>query len=163
MSSRRLGTRERARRDKTSGSSGRSSCSEDSRLGPAPCGSFRPILARDLRGMKRSRRSLCQIHLLICRSFTGATGLEPATSGVTGREGHGEEQPLTPTHGVSASFGADASGDGSVADRVPARGVSPSCGRHGGGGTVPGMPLGRLSTEGYAMILVLASFEALRG
>ena len=50
-----------------------------------PCGDSRLILARDLRRMRRSRRSLCQIHLLICRSFTGATGLEPATSGVTGR------------------------------------------------------------------------------
>jgi hypothetical protein len=46
---------------------------------------FRLILARDKCGMKRSRRSLCQTHLLICRDFTGATGLEPATSGVTGR------------------------------------------------------------------------------
>jgi hypothetical protein len=35
--------------------------------------------------MKRSRRSLCQIHMLFCRDFTGATGLEPATSVVTGR------------------------------------------------------------------------------
>lgn len=64
-------------------------CAGIYRLGAAPCGDFRLILARDLRGMKRSRRSLCQIHLRICRSFTGATGLEPATSGVTGRfEGH---------------------------------------------------------------------------
>src|SRR5439155_4821545 len=57
----------------------------DSRPPPAPCGDFRPILVRELRGMERSRRSLCQTHLLICRAFTGATGLEPATSGVTGR------------------------------------------------------------------------------
>ena len=64
---------------------GRSSFSGDYRLRPAPCGDFRPIPAPDLRGMKRSRRSLCQIHMLICRTFTGATGLEPATSGVTGR------------------------------------------------------------------------------
>ncbi len=69
----------------TSGHLGRSSFSGDYRLRPAPCGDFRPIPARDLRGMPRSRRSLCQIHMLICRSFTGATGLEPATSGVTGR------------------------------------------------------------------------------
>jgi hypothetical protein len=46
---------------------------------------FGLILVRDLRGMKRSRRSFRQIHLFICRTFTGATGLEPATSGVTGR------------------------------------------------------------------------------
>src|SRR5436190_15094014 len=69
----------------TSGHLGRSSLSGDKRLLPAACGDFRLILARDLRGMKRSRRSLCQIHLLICRTLTGATGLEPATSGVTGR------------------------------------------------------------------------------
>jgi hypothetical protein len=74
-----------AERSKTSGRRDRSSCSGDSRLGAAPCGDFRLILARDLRGMKRSRRSLCQIHVLICRTITGATGLEPATSGVTGR------------------------------------------------------------------------------
>jgi hypothetical protein len=49
-----------------------------------PCGDFRPILVRNLRGMERSRRLLCQTHLLTCRAFTGATGLEPATSGVTG-------------------------------------------------------------------------------
>ena len=61
-----------------------SSLLRDSRRPPAPCGDFRPILVRDLRGMERSRRSLCQTHLLICRAFTGATGLEPATSGVTG-------------------------------------------------------------------------------
>jgi hypothetical protein len=30
--------------------------------------------------MKRSRRSICQIHMPICRTFTGVTGLEPATS-----------------------------------------------------------------------------------
>jgi hypothetical protein len=70
---------------KTSGRLGRSSFCGDYRLRPASCGDFRLILARDLRGMKRSRRSLCQIHLPICRTFTGATGLEPATSGVTGR------------------------------------------------------------------------------
>ena len=83
-------------RDTTSGCRGRSFLSGDLRLGPAPCGDFRPILARDLRGMKRSRRSLCQIHLLICRSFTGATGLEPATSGVTGRVGHDDGGRRTP-------------------------------------------------------------------
>src|SRR4029450_6949281 len=70
---------------KTSGRLGRSSMCGDYRLHPAPCGDFRSIPARDMRGMKRSRRSLCQIHLAICRNFTGATGLEPATSGVTDR------------------------------------------------------------------------------
>jgi dienelactone hydrolase len=69
----------------TAGRSGRSSFSGDYRLRPASCGDFTPIPPRDLRGMKRSRRSLCQIHMPICRTFTGATGLEPATSGVTGR------------------------------------------------------------------------------
>jgi hypothetical protein len=64
---------------------GRSSFSGDYRLRPASCGDFRPNPARDLRGMERSRRSICQIHMPICRDFTGATGLEPATSGVTGR------------------------------------------------------------------------------
>jgi hypothetical protein len=34
---------------------------------------------------ERSRRSMCPTHMPICRTFTGATGLEPATSGVTGR------------------------------------------------------------------------------
>ena len=70
---------------KTSGYVSRSSFSGDYRRPAAPCGDFGLIPVRDLRGMKRSRRSLCQIHMLICRSFTGATGLEPATSGVTGR------------------------------------------------------------------------------
>ena len=44
---------------------------------PRPPGdrpAFRLIPARDLRGMKRSRRSLCQIHLLICRASTGSDG-----------------------------------------------------------------------------------------
>ncbi len=52
---------------------------------PALTRVHRLLLARDLRGMQRSRRSLCQIHMLIYRTFTGATGLETATSGVTGR------------------------------------------------------------------------------
>ena len=63
---------------------GRLNCANHRRRA-ASCGDFRPIRARDLRGVKRSRRSLCQRHMPICRSFTGATGLEPATSGVTGR------------------------------------------------------------------------------
>jgi hypothetical protein len=71
----------------TSGYLGRSSFSGDYRRPAAPRGDFGLVLVRDLRGMKRSRRSLCQIHLFICRTFTGATGLEPATSGVTA--GHG--------------------------------------------------------------------------
>jgi hypothetical protein len=54
------------------------------------------FLGRDLRGMKRSRRSLCQIHLRICRDLTGATGLEPATSGVTGRVGDNDARRRTP-------------------------------------------------------------------
>src|SRR5919204_4127383 len=54
---------------KTSGGLGRSSLCGDYRLAPAPCGDFRLILARDLRGMKRSRRSLGQIHVLICRTL----------------------------------------------------------------------------------------------
>jgi len=33
-----------------------------------------PIPARDLRGIKRSRRSLCQIHAPICRAFYGSDG-----------------------------------------------------------------------------------------
>src|SRR6266536_1403244 len=70
---------------KTSGWFGRSSLSGDYRLRPAPCGDFKLILMPDLRGVKRSLRSLCQTHMLICSTFTGATGLEPATSGVTGR------------------------------------------------------------------------------
>jgi hypothetical protein len=37
----------------TSGHLGRSSFSGDYRLGAAPCGDFRPILARDLRGMQK--------------------------------------------------------------------------------------------------------------
>ena len=82
-----------AERWKTSGRFGRSSFSGDYRLRPAPCGDFRLILVRDLRGMKRSRRSLCQIHMLICKSFTGATGLEPATSGVTGRRSRRANRP----------------------------------------------------------------------
>ena len=70
---------------KTSGHIGRSSFSGEYRLRSAPCGDFRLIPVRDLRGTQRSRRSLRQRHNLICRSFTGATGLEPATSGVTNR------------------------------------------------------------------------------
>ena len=73
---------------RTSGWFGRSSFSGDYRPRPAPCGDFRLILVRDLRGVKRSPRSLCQIHTLICRHFTGATALEPATSGVTGHFDH---------------------------------------------------------------------------
>ena len=56
-------------RRKTSGWFGRSSFSGDYRLRPAPCGDFRLILVRDLRGVKRSRRSLCQI-----RQFAGLYG-----------------------------------------------------------------------------------------
>jgi hypothetical protein len=72
-------------RGSNAGHIGRSSFSGDYRLRPAPFGDFRLLPVRDLRGMERSRRSLCQIHMLICSAFTGATGLEPATSGVTGR------------------------------------------------------------------------------
>jgi hypothetical protein len=43
----------------TSGHLGRSSFCGDYRLEPAYCGDFRLIPARDLRGVKRSRRSLC--------------------------------------------------------------------------------------------------------
>ena len=39
---------------KTSGCFGRSSFSGDYRLRPAPCGDFRLILVRDLRGMKEA-------------------------------------------------------------------------------------------------------------
>jgi hypothetical protein len=77
----------------------------DSRRPPARCGDFRPILGRDLRGVERSRRSLCQTHLLICRSFTGATGLEPTTSGVTGRSWRlRAERGLAGICGVSRAF-----------------------------------------------------------
>jgi len=58
----------------TSGHLGRSSFSGDSRRPPAPGGDFKLILVRDLRGMKRSRRSLCQTQILICRDFYGSDG-----------------------------------------------------------------------------------------
>jgi hypothetical protein len=48
---------------------------------------FRPIPVRDVRGMERNRRSFTRTLTpkeADCREFTGATGLEPATSGVTG-------------------------------------------------------------------------------
>jgi hypothetical protein len=57
------------------------------RLWTAACG----IPLRDVRGMSRNRRSFASrrtTKMLICRVFTGATGLEPATSGVTGRSWH---------------------------------------------------------------------------
>jgi hypothetical protein len=48
---------------------------------------LRPAIAgRDQRGMQRDRRSFTPkqpTKHVICREFTGATGLEPATSGVT--------------------------------------------------------------------------------
>ncbi len=57
--------------------------------------------------MKRSRRSLCQIHILICRTFTGATGLEPATSGVTGHfEGYDDWRRLTLNRSIDAGLRA---------------------------------------------------------
>ena len=49
------------------------------------CGSWRVWAATSGAGYARdemSRRSICQIHMTICRAFTGATGLEPANSGV---------------------------------------------------------------------------------
>jgi hypothetical protein len=57
---------------------------------PASAGSSRLCRARDLSGMRRGQRSFaarpgnkrCRI-----AGITGATGLEPATSGVTGRHG----------------------------------------------------------------------------
>jgi hypothetical protein len=42
---------------RNAGCGGRSSLCGDYRFGPAPCGHFRPILVRNLRGMKRRRRS----------------------------------------------------------------------------------------------------------
>jgi hypothetical protein len=76
----------------TAGCGGRSFFSGDYRLGPAPCGDLRLILARDLRGMKKTPAVDMSKTYTICRTFTGATGLEPATSGVTdhfsGREVH---------------------------------------------------------------------------
>jgi hypothetical protein len=71
--------------EKTSGCCGRSSFCGDHRLGAAPCGDFRPILARDLRGMQKKPAVDMSKTYTIRRDFTGATGLEPATSGVTGR------------------------------------------------------------------------------
>jgi hypothetical protein len=41
-------------RGSTAGRGGRSFFSGDYRLGPAPCGDLRPILVRDLRGMKKN-------------------------------------------------------------------------------------------------------------
>src|SRR6266536_2218828 len=70
---------------RNAGCGGRSSFSGDYRLGPAPCGNFRPILVRDLRGMRKRPAVDMSMTYTICRTFTGATGLEPATSGVTGR------------------------------------------------------------------------------
>ena len=64
----------------------------DSRRPPASCGDSRPILVRDLRGMERSRRSLCQTHLLICRALRERRDSKPATSGVTGRVRHNDAQ-----------------------------------------------------------------------
>ena len=69
---------------------------------PASCGDCRPILVRDLRGMSRGRRSIAPKLATkepICRYFTGATGLEPATSGVTGRVGHNDGRGRTPWNG----------------------------------------------------------------
>src|SRR5215211_8128987 len=68
-------------------SAGRLACG-DYRLRPALCGDHRPIRTGDLGGMKEAGgrlRPVWQQNMAICRYFTGATGLEPATSGVTGR------------------------------------------------------------------------------
>jgi hypothetical protein len=47
-----------------------------------------------------SKARLCRLfrqhNTSICREFTGATGLEPATSGVTGRNGITDYSPLQP-------------------------------------------------------------------
>jgi len=69
-------------------SAGRPACGKH-RQGPASCGDFRSIRVRDLRGMGKKPAVDSAIvgnkNMPICRYFTGATGLEPATSGVTGR------------------------------------------------------------------------------
>src|SRR5215207_8759426 len=79
--------RTRALADLRPTSAGRLACG-DYRLRPALCGDHRPIRTGDLGGMKEAGgrlRPVWQQNMAICRHFTGATGLEPATSGVTGR------------------------------------------------------------------------------
>jgi hypothetical protein len=59
----------------------------DHRLRAVSCGDFRPTRVRDLGGMDcglRASMDNANAHLQALRE-TGATGLEPATSGVTGR------------------------------------------------------------------------------
>jgi hypothetical protein len=69
----------------TSGLVGRSSFCGDYRLGPALGGDSRPTRGRDLRGMRGKPAVERRQKTSICRYLAGATGLEPATSGVTGR------------------------------------------------------------------------------
>ena len=58
---------------KTSGYVSRSSFSGDYRRPAAPCGDFGLIPVRDLRGMKRSRRFLCQ-YISNLQGFYGSDG-----------------------------------------------------------------------------------------
>jgi hypothetical protein len=70
--------------------------------------------ARDERGMKGRRRSFTPstaTKMPVCRDFTGATGLEPATSGVTGRSwrlraerGRSREDPAGPAPSLVVSW-----------------------------------------------------------
>jgi hypothetical protein len=66
------------------GSAGRPTCGA-SRRSPLLSGIPRVSLVRDERGMERKQAVYCAKNISICRTSAGATGLEPATSGVTGR------------------------------------------------------------------------------
>jgi hypothetical protein len=61
---------------------------------------FEPACARSCVSHVRSRCLTKQRTMLFCRAFTGATGLEPATSGVTGRDGATGHSRLRP--GISS-------------------------------------------------------------
>jgi hypothetical protein len=81
---------------------GRSSFCGDCRLRPAPCRDFRPILLRDLRDEEKPAVVMSNTYRVICRTFTGATGLEPATSGVTGVD---DRRPDAPAVGANRDHG----------------------------------------------------------
>ena len=83
---------------------------------PPSCGGsgtdrlFMGIRVRDMRGMKGGRRcqrlgrqQVMRIAGLYVRS-TGSTGLEPATSGVTGRVGHSDARRRTSRNGLICRY-----------------------------------------------------------
>jgi hypothetical protein len=89
----------------TSGLVGRPSSCGDYRLQPAPGGDSRPVLVRDLCGMREKPAVERRQKIAICSYFYGATGLEPATSGVTGRSWRFRlERGLAGIRGLSRAF-----------------------------------------------------------